>query len=65
MRVWKGSGGTPEKPARGRQDRAGAETTPQVAMAGSDHPRLTVLRVKFSYPGLLGKIFGVGSRWKE
>jgi len=32
-------------------------TTQKVTMAGSDHHRLTVLRVKFSYSGPEEKVF--------
>jgi len=53
----------PEKPAQRRQDEADAGTTPNVAMAGSDHQWLKALRVEFSYQGLLRKIFGNQGRW--
>jgi hypothetical protein len=44
----RGFGRTPEKPGQTGRDKPEYRTTPRSAMAGSDHPRLTVLRVKFS-----------------
>ena len=44
----RGFGRAPEKPGQTGWDKPEYRITPRNAMAGSDHPRLTVLRVKFS-----------------
>jgi hypothetical protein len=52
-------------PVQSGRDKAEGKVTPKVAMAGSDRHRLTALCVKFSYSGLLGRIFSVEADVKD